>query len=473
MRVLGRIRLSREAGEEGTSEARQREAVETWAKMHGHVVVGWAVDLGISGSVPPEQTPELGYWMRDRIPDFDILCAYRLDRFSRRVVPLNQLFAWCEEHGKSLASVSENIDLSHWVGRLVANVIAGVAEGELEAISERNRGSQQTLRKLGRWHGGTPPYGYRAVQHSDGWRLEIEPSEARTVQRIVSEVLAHHSTNSIAERLNQDAVPTRKGGPWSGHVIRQMLRNRALLGQATHNGKVVVDEEGLPLQRAEPLIPYSEWKQVQDALSSRSFSIRNSRKVSLLAGVAYCAECQAPLHRQSLSDRDYDYYRCGNKNNGCPSGSLRTDDLDQIATETLMDEIGDLERQERVYVQASDHTEELEQVESAIRRLKAESDAGLLDSPDEYISRLSKLTERRTALRALPERSSGFEWRGLGETYRQAWERMGIEERGRLLKDSGITVYASVVGRTKRPNEAGVFTFKLEIPEDIQSRVRR
>jgi hypothetical protein len=53
---------------------------------------------------------------------------------SRRVISLNKLFGFVQEHGKTLASVSESLDLSTWIGRLVANVIAGVAEGELEAI---------------------------------------------------------------------------------------------------------------------------------------------------------------------------------------------------------------------------------------------------------------------------------------------------------------------------------------------------
>ena len=470
--MLGRIRLSKEAGEEGTSEARQREAIETWARMHGHVVVGWAVDLGVSGSVPPEKTPELGHWMRERIADFDILVAYRLDRFARRVVPLNGLFAWCERHGKSLASVSENIDLSHWVGRLVANVLGGVAEGELEAISERNRGSQQALRSRGRWHGGVPPYGYRAVQRSDGWYLEIEPSEARVVKRIVSGVLEHRSTNSIAQELNEALIPTRKGGPWQPAVIRTMLRSRSLLGQAEHRGRVVVDDEGLPVQRAEPILSLSEWQKVQDALESRSFAIRKSKTTALLSGVAFCAECSAALHHQYLSGRDYSYYRCASKGAGCPSGSLRTDELDQVVAETLLDRIGHLERTERVYVQASDHTEDLEAVEAAIARLRAESDAGLLDSPDEYIHRLARLQERREALRALPQRPAGFEWRGLGETYAEAWERMGVEDRRRLLLDSGVTVEASVVGKGRRPNEAGLFRFQLHIPEDLLERVR-
>jgi hypothetical protein len=123
-RVLGRVRLSRST-EESTTETRQREAVETWAVAHGHEVIGWAVDLDVSGSVSPFKAPELGSWLRpERMPEWDILAAYRLDRIARRVIPLNALFGLCLDNNKTVVSTSENIDLSNWVGRLVTNVIA-------------------------------------------------------------------------------------------------------------------------------------------------------------------------------------------------------------------------------------------------------------------------------------------------------------------------------------------------------------
>ncbi|MFJ9366852.1 recombinase family protein [Nocardia sp. NPDC101769] len=172
-RVLGRIRLSREAEDAGTSEARQREAIEAWARMHGATVVGWAVDLGVSGGVDPFKTPELGAWLKpERLIEWDVLVGYRLDRISRRLIPLSTLMEFLRERGKSLASTSESIDLSTWAGRLVATVLAIVAEGELEAATERNQGSQRKTRELGRLHSGVivktcvsvcfrrPPFGW-------------------------------------------------------------------------------------------------------------------------------------------------------------------------------------------------------------------------------------------------------------------------------------------------------------------------
>ena len=313
LRVLGRIRLSKEESETGTSLDRQREAIDQWAAMHGHRVVGWAIDSGTSGGVDPFDTPELGPWLRQpQLHEWDALVAYRLDRLSRRVIPLNKLFGHVLEHGKTLASVSESIDLSTWIGRLVANVIAGVAEGELEAISARNAGSHRDLRKVGRWHGGTPPYGYTTISKADGWYLAPDPEERRVLREVVLPcVLAHESTNSIAATLAAAGVPTKNGGTWQGHTLRLILRSKTLLGQHEHNGRLVVDEvTGLPLQRSEAVYTADEFARVQEALKSKTIPVRAGREVNPLSGILFCHRCDAPMYIQKMKDRKYDYYVC-------------------------------------------------------------------------------------------------------------------------------------------------------------------
>jgi site-specific DNA recombinase len=96
MRVLGRLRLSRST-EESTSIERQREIIQQWADTNKHTVIGWA---------------ELGEWLNRRAPEWDILCAWKLDRLGRNAIQLNRLFGWCGEHDKTVVSCSESIDLS-------------------------------------------------------------------------------------------------------------------------------------------------------------------------------------------------------------------------------------------------------------------------------------------------------------------------------------------------------------------------
>src|SRR5690606_26905722 len=191
VRVLGRVRLSRFA-DESTSVERQRELITQWARDNGHEVVGFAEDVDVSRSVDPFNTPALGPWLTpERSDEWDIVACWKLDRIATGSIYLNKVMAWCAEHEKSLVSVTENFDLGTWVGRLIANVIAGVAEGELEAIRERTRASRKKLVTVGRWTGGRPTYGYRAVElDGGGWTLEPDPESSAILHRIIDRVLA-------------------------------------------------------------------------------------------------------------------------------------------------------------------------------------------------------------------------------------------------------------------------------------------
>jgi site-specific DNA recombinase len=467
-RVLGRCRISRST-EESTSIARQKEAIEASAKMGGHEVVGWAIDEDVSGAVSPFNAPELGQWLApEKLPEWDILVTYRLDRIARRVIPLNRLFGLILDEGKSLVSTSESIDLSHWVGRLVANVIAGVAEGELEAIQERTRGSYKKLRTTGRWPGGTPPFGYQAVPRElEGWQLAIKEDEANLLREVVNRVLDGASINGIARWLDTTGYKPRRGGHWTSIGLTRLLRGRSILGQATLHGKLVLDDDGLPLRYAdEGVIDEDTRERVLAELSTRKVTKKRDNGVSLLLNVAKCAHCQEWLYLfvKTAKGKQYRYWRCSGKTkrkNNCNAPSVPADELEAFVEEHLLDEIGKHERTERVFIPATGHSSELEQVERAIEGIRKERDLGLYDDDDDnYFDRLSGLVKRRKSLEdteALPAR---WECRGLNETYSEAWVRMDTAERRTLLLETGVTVEAA----------AKPLAFHFHVPADVVQR---
>ncbi len=491
-KVLGRIRLSREADDAGTSADRQREAIEAWARMHDATVVGWAIDLGVSGGVDPFKTPELGPWLKpDRLPEWDVLVGYRLDRISRRLVPLSTLMEFLKDHDKSLASTSESIDLSTWAGRLVATVLAIVAEGELEAATERNKGSQLTVRKLGRLHSGVVPFGYRKAELSageiiwgdvaadtSGWYAVIDPEQARVIREImVPGVMARRSVNSIADDLNQAGMPTKFGarskngephsGKWDSTVVRRILGSPALLGYGLHKGMIIRDDDGMPVQRAEPLLSRDEFRKVQERLAERS--IRQSprdQSTNLFTGVAECYWCKGPLYRQVYKARGIVYYRCPKaqgKNAECEHKVIREEILTELSETELLEQIGDIERTDKVYIPASDNTEALAKVQEALDTAREEKDLGLYEGNHQgYLDRVKRLVRRQRELESLPAQPARFEYRGLGETYAEAWKRMNTEQRRGLLVDSGIKVRAS---------GGPVLHVNLLIPHDIRARI--
>ncbi|WP_349307625.1 recombinase family protein [Rhodococcus sp. IEGM 1351] len=465
-RVLGRLRISR-ATEESTSIERQREIITRWADAHGHTVVGWAVDEDVSGSVDPFETPALGPWLTDpsKAHEWDILAAWKLDRLGRNAIQLNKLFGWTLEHGKTLVSCSESMDLSTTTGRMLAAIIAGIAEGELEAIRERTLASRAKLRERARWAGGKPPFGYTAVKRTDGqgWALEIDPLASTLVRRIVESVLDDQPFTATARNLNEEGVLTpgdyyrtvRAGTPslhkddgiieprskWAPTTIRQLLRSKALRGHVHHDGETVRGDDGQPLQMAEPLVTTDEWELIQSYLDRRAESRKGIKRSesSPLSGVAVCLVCDNPLHhtRHKARGRYYRYYRCAEKH----TTQIPAERLEELVEEHFLGRVGDLEVRERVWVPGDSRDADLKDAQSALDELtKALGGMRSAQAVQRIHEQLRAVDARIFELESTPAREARWEYRATGGTYLDAWGAADTDGRRELLLRSGITV---------------------------------
>lgn len=183
-RAVGVIRLSL-LTEGTTSLARQRGIITAAATTRGSQIVGWAEDLDVSASkIHPMKRPELAAWLA-RQPDFDELI-------------------WAQVNGKGLASATEPFDLATPMGRAMAYLTAIFAEMETAATSVRVAGSHEYLRRVGRWGGGKPPYGYQTIAnpHGNGVVLVVDQDAADVVAEDARRVLAGEAVNSIIADFN-------------------------------------------------------------------------------------------------------------------------------------------------------------------------------------------------------------------------------------------------------------------------------
>jgi site-specific DNA recombinase len=487
-RVLGRVRLSQDR-EESTSVERQREVIEQWAQAHGHEVIGWAQDTNVSGSVRPFEAPAFAPWLDQRASEWDIVCAWKLDRLGRNAIQLSELFGWCQAHGKILVSTSESIDLSTWAGRMLAGVIAGLAEGELEGIRERVRASRAKLREAARWPGGKPPYGYKAVPLSGGgWTLIEDPEAAAVIRRIVRELLDGGTLTGTARALTSEGVYTpadhyrvqrglkpakRKDGKmgireWRTTPLRNLLRSPALLGQAHYQGSIVRDDDGLPVQLGEPLVSADEWQRVQAILDGNSEARKDARRseVTMWAGLVFCAACGSVMHHDANSVRRgekrylYRYAKCKTQ---C-SPRIPAEEIEQLAEEVFLRELGDREVRERVWVPGDDQQAAIAEAVQAVDELsQAAGRASSATMRDRLQRQLDALDRRLAELEATPAREARWEWRTTGGTFGEAWRAEDTLGRRALLQRSGITFAARVVGgRGSNARE-----FHIRIPEAI------
>ena len=78
-----------------------------------------------------------------------------MDRLGRTASGLTALFEKLQARRVNFVSLKDGIDLSTAAGRLIANVLASVAEYENEVRSERVRAGQDAARAAGRKWGGS------------------------------------------------------------------------------------------------------------------------------------------------------------------------------------------------------------------------------------------------------------------------------------------------------------------------------
>ena len=127
----------------------QLMALREYAGHRGFEVVDEYVDEGISGS--KDRRPELDRMMSDaRKRKIDAVLVARFDRFARSTRHLVLALEEFQSLGVHFISLSESIDTSTPIGKMVFTIIGAVAELERSLIRERVVMGLERARKQGK-----------------------------------------------------------------------------------------------------------------------------------------------------------------------------------------------------------------------------------------------------------------------------------------------------------------------------------
>ncbi|MCC6172051.1 MAG: recombinase family protein [Gammaproteobacteria bacterium] len=229
-RAAGYIRVStEEQAAHGFGLEAQERAIRAFADSQGYDLVKVVADPAVSGATRPAERPGFNELL-DLAQDGEIslLLVWKFDRLARQivysVVTANEL----AECGVAVRSVTEPIDTSTPMGRTIFAVLAGMAEQERQAITERTWGGRRAKAVSGGFAGGAAPYGYR--KDKDGGLL-IEPTEAAAVRRIYELRQTGQSYPAIARTLNALAIKPPRGSQWRHSTVAYILDNPKYKGE--------------------------------------------------------------------------------------------------------------------------------------------------------------------------------------------------------------------------------------------------
>ena len=174
---------------------------------------------------------------------FEAIVAYKYDRigrsFAETVRSIHELERY---HEVTVYSATEPND------PLVRNILLSVAEDFSRQHAARMTDTMTANAGQGFHCGGTPPYGYDAVQQPDpSGRTDRkgnpithvvfapQPEQAAVVRRIFSDYANGISMKKIAHQLNDEGIQAPGGGTWDLSAVHYILKNEVYRGSRIWN----------------------------------------------------------------------------------------------------------------------------------------------------------------------------------------------------------------------------------------------
>ena len=133
----------------GQDPEMQLRELREYADRRGWKLAGEYIDVGISGA--KEKRPELDKLMADaHRRRFDAVVVWKFDRFARSVSHLLRTLETFKALGIEFVSLSEQVDTSTPMGKMVFTVLGAVAELERSLIAERVRAGLRNAKAKGK-----------------------------------------------------------------------------------------------------------------------------------------------------------------------------------------------------------------------------------------------------------------------------------------------------------------------------------
>jgi putative DNA-invertase from lambdoid prophage Rac len=187
-------------------EMQLRELREYCARR-GWEITAEYVDTGWSGA--KASRPQLDRCMADaKAHRFESVLVWKLDRFSRSMLHLNQQLANLNSWGVRFMAITQNIDTDQTnpTSRLLLQILGAVAEFERETIRERVKAGMTTARHKGIRLG-------RPKRVFDRVKVEALRKRGMSVREIAAELGLGKGTVERALKASQNGVSTPAAKP--------------------------------------------------------------------------------------------------------------------------------------------------------------------------------------------------------------------------------------------------------------------
>lgn len=225
MKIIGYLRTSStNKGDHEDSIAEQRHKILTWAARHGHEVVAWFADEGVSGTNGIEDREALGealIALNDG--QAEGLIVADLLRLARELTIQEVILAKVWGYDGAMFTVNQGEILKDDPDdpmRTAMRQMAGVfAQLERGMTVLRLRTGKRNKAARGGYIGGGVPFG-KAVKDGE---FTDDPAELATIAALRELADQGLSLRGIADTLNTEGIRPKRGGQWYASTVSRVL----------------------------------------------------------------------------------------------------------------------------------------------------------------------------------------------------------------------------------------------------------
>lgn len=330
----------------------------------------------------------------------DFLYVWRLDRISRNVSDLLDLYDFCSQYGVTIVSIADPITATgDSLARFQISVVGSVAQLQRELIVENQRIGLRRKHDLGLHLTARVPFGYRYISTD---KIVIQEEEAEIVRRVYELYLGGIGYKRICSIFAAEGVMVR-GNPFRVHNVRSILTNAFYSGY-------IENQFGNVKGIHPPIVTRAMQNDVRKIQQSRHVKKKDFRR-HLLTGKIKCPHCGKNLSIHivgpSQKSRRYNklyYYDCSSNNAngklGCKGIHLRAEKTEAQVVTAVTVFLNDKERlgqihsklQQKVADRKGRHTNKVGNIESRKQAALVSFEKGKL-SAKQLANELNRLNQ--------------------------------------------------------------------------------
>lgn len=255
------LRVSTAGQLDGYGLEAQEKDCRTWARTAGPALGGIRIirvctDGGITGKAGDDERPGLTealHLIADG--DADGLLAPNLDRVARQLTQQEAILSvvWAHDSRVFTADRGEHLpdDDDDPMRTFVRQVMGAAAQLERGLIAKRLRSGRKTKAANGGYAYGSPAYGQQATDKT----LTVDENEAAVIEQMRAWQEEGASIRGICIRLNDQGIPSKRGGKWYPTTVARLLNPDARAAARRQSAQArAAERERVKKQRADRIL---------------------------------------------------------------------------------------------------------------------------------------------------------------------------------------------------------------------------